>query len=189
MPSTSIEDLRKRIARYEAKLKILHGEGYQQTYRVSDGTTQTTRVNGVKPLDDFRDEIETLAIWIWSLKDYLKEIVQGNGKDPRYVEIYVDSCWNLKVCSDLANGAKHNRLRTSRSKLFAKLMDVGMEIPGKSLEKITVLANELVFDIKDASQAEYEAPVEDKDGCLIGDAVEILSCAMQDWEVAILRFK
>ena len=71
MGAIDIGELRARILRCKSTLNILHGEGFEWAYQASDGSNQRVQINGVKPLANFRDELDNFALWIWSLKDYL----------------------------------------------------------------------------------------------------------------------
>ncbi len=181
MMQTDLDNLRERIKRFNTQLGLNSGVGFSQTIR-TDGTELTTTINGVKTLVQFTDEVETLAIWVWSFKDYLKEYALANGKVSKIVEDHVNSRWFLQIVSDLANRAKHGKLRESRSGKFACFAEAKISIPHESIGLINLMANEIIFNVIQSDNVEFSIPVNDKNAFEIGDGVEILNTAMEDWD-------
>jgi hypothetical protein len=62
--------------------------------------------NALSP-QQVRNDVEAAAVWLWSVKDYLKRRLAATGGNPNDVESCVNGCRYLPVLADIANGAKH----------------------------------------------------------------------------------
>lgn len=121
--------LRARIGRAIATAQWQAGKELNQSHEMADGSIRNYRINGIKSLEQFEDELLTLFIWTWSLKDYIKTNYEATGKNPALIEELVNNSKALQYVADVANQAKHGELRKSRSGQFATLQDLSFTVP------------------------------------------------------------
>jgi hypothetical protein len=156
--------------------------GFAESHVLSDGMTHHYKVQGVKSPTQLEDELLTLFIWAWSLKDYLKELCKSKGISSKEIERLVDANDSLQFIADIANRAKHGDLRESRSKRFAKLVDVGLEIPQTAVRQISFGAFTVDLDVMLPDKIELKAFIELANGHERFDAFEILKSGLNVWE-------
>jgi hypothetical protein len=179
-----IKDLTQRIDDALSNLTLPRKGGTLYEH-YDDGTTVKWHFENVASPQDVSHRVEEAAIWMWSLKDHLKHRIAATGGTAADVEVYVNSCRYLPVCADIANGAKHGRLRNSRSGRFAALDGAVMRSHGGMIGRIGRAAGAHVrvkFD--KPSTVSYRVPVRATGGRYIGDALVILRRAWDEW----LRF-
>ncbi|MGG7055710.1 hypothetical protein [Nitrosomonas sp. ANs5] len=164
------------------KLENKAGTGISGENTFPNGEVHRFRFEGVIPVEEFQDNLLSLYVWAWSMKDYLKEVAKGLGKDPRYIESLVDSSPDLQLVSDIANRSKHGTLNKSRSGRFASLSGVKFTASQQSVSSITVYAFDVVVNVLDPDQVEYAASVLSDSGVELGNAKEILSNGIAVWE-------
>jgi hypothetical protein len=157
MTLNSLEILRSRIRRIELAARQADGPGYEKTHTFSDGTTHLYTVAGIKSPEQLEDDLLHLFIWTWSLKDYLKEYYKTKNIDPQCVEVIANKNTALQYVADIANRAKHGDLRTSRSGMFAELVDVGWTVPQLALGKISVGSFNVGVDVAKPDHVELHA--------------------------------
>ncbi|GAA0888190.1 hypothetical protein [Rhodanobacter soli] len=185
MTPTSFEELRARIHRAEIIARRADSVGYQKNQTLADGSKHQYQISGIKSPEQFEDDLLTLFVWVWSLKDYLKELYKSMGLDPRLVEEMANNCTALKYVSDVANKAKHGILQQSRSGQFAELVNVGHSVPQAAISKITFSAFNVEIDVSKADQVLLHAFVKPRGGEPI-DAFEVLAQAMLTWETKVI---
>ena len=171
-----------RIGHRLASIQNSAGEGIQDTYS-DEGILHRGKFLGCKSPQEMRTHLEELALWIWSLKDYIRSRLAKLGHDPNDVEQYVNGCQYLPLCADIANSTKHLELNRTRSGKSARLPQVYISHrtglrrePGLTDETDTYY----IFD--DPSEVKYRAPVVDANGSPIGDAFDILPKGNEEWE-------
>lgn len=173
-----------RLRRLSDKVEEKSGAGFVDIYLDEDGEVHLHRVAGTKSINEFEDELLNAIVWAWNIKDYLKEAAKACGRDPRAIEKLVDRSESLLVLSDLANGAKHGKLRESRSGHFATLGEIVMSIPQQAVSRISFTDRRVDTDVADSSLVEFSAPVFAQDGSNLGEAGKILAAALTVWEQA-----
>lgn len=171
-----------RLCRLSLKTEEKSGIGFIDVYEDENENLHLHEVKGVKSIDEFEDELLNGLTWAWNMKDYIKEVLKSQGKDPQTIEEQINSSQTLCLLSDLANGTKHGKLRKSRSGYFACLGKVTMSIPQIALSKITFEARRIETEINDSSEVEFSAPVISNEGVTLGDAGVILSESLKIWE-------
>ncbi|WP_374972512.1 hypothetical protein [Spongiibacter marinus] len=171
-----------RIRRLSAKIGEQSGPGFVDVYLNDDDQMHTYEVLGVKSLVEFEDELLNAIVWVWSAKDYLKEVAKSCGNDPKDIEKLVNESKVLMFIADLANRSKHGNLRKSRSGKFAKLGQVSMSIPKSAIGTLTVVESHVSTVIAAPEEIEYRAPVESENGEYLADAGECLIEAIKIWE-------
>jgi hypothetical protein len=181
----SLDSTRARILRIEAAARQVLGAGFEQSFLSNDGSAHTLTVSGVKSPSQLEDELLTWFIWVWALKDYLKEAFRARGFDPEQVEQAVNDAPMLQYVADIANRAKHDRLRTSRSGEYAELVDVGLSIPQTSVNRITVGAFNVDVEVATPSKVQLRAFVRLNCG-VTHNAFIVLSEAIDVWESKVL---
>lgn len=186
MNPETLEALRSRIRRIDLAAREPAASGYEQTHKLEDGTTHKYVISGIKSPEQLEDELLTLFVWVWSLKDHLRERYKAKHLDPRLVEDVVNQCPALQYVADIANRAKHGILRESRSGMFAELVDVGVNVPQKAISKIAVSAFSVEVDVEKSEEVELHAVIKRKDGVVV-DAFATLTEAICAWEVHVIR--
>jgi len=171
-----------RLHRLSLKVDQKSGAGFIDVYEDEQKNLHLHHVKGIKSTDEFEDELLNALMWAWNMKDYLKEMLNSQGKDPQTVEDLINSSDTLCLLSDLANGAKHGKLKKSRSGQFARLDKVIITIPQNAVSKITFEARRVETDVEDSSKVELSAPVISNEGEVVGDAGLILSESLKIWE-------
>lgn len=177
-----LDDLRGRISRLSRKLNQKGGEGFSRAHAFPDGSTHRYRVTGVKQTEEVEDELIATFVWIWSVKDYLKELARQRGKNPEGVENIVNAYPALQIVADIANGAKHGKLKDSRSGRFPRLSRTTLVVPREALSSLTFAAQEVTIAVGNADKTRFETAVKADDGEKLGEAAAILSAALHVWE-------
>ncbi len=140
----------------------------------------TVRPGNLDRVEDVKHDLETLYMWLWSMKDYLVNALQermGTASAKRMVESFVDRTPDLQITSDVANTAKHVTLRRSRTGRYARIGHYRTVSPVVWPEEGDSSARRRVRDVSRAYIA-----VEDQNGNDMGDAVEIACRAGKAWE-------
>lgn len=182
MNVTELNDFRGRIARMTRRLEDKAGSGIGGVNSFPNGEVHRFRFEGVMPVEEFQDNLLSLYVWAWSMKDYLKAVAKGNGKDPSFIEAMVDSNLALQLIADIANRAKHGNLERSRSGQFATLSRVKFTVPQQSISSITFSAYDVVVSVSEPAQVEYTASVVSNSGANLGDAKGVLAKGIAVWE-------
>lgn len=188
MKLNELEELRARVARILKRLDESSGAGFSHLYTFPNGETHHYRFNGVKSLEAFEDDLLAVFVWVWSMKDYLKEAAKHCGADPHGIEAIVDSSLELQLVSDIANRAKHGGLKKSRSGHFARLSRPSLTCPQKGIGKITFEAFDVTLDVSEPSEVDYKADVLSKSGATLGEATDVLTKAIVDWETRGIQY-
>jgi hypothetical protein len=186
MSPDTLQALRSRIHRTQLAVHQSAASGHEQTHTLEDGTTHQYNFNGMKSPEQLQDELLALFVWVWSLKDYLKEVYKAKNCDPRLVEEVVNQCLALQYVADVANRAKHGVLRESRSGKFAELVDVGFTIPQKAISKISVRAFSVGVDVAKPEEVNLHAFIK-TNGAKPIDAFATLTEAMNAWEAHVIK--
>ena len=184
-----IDALFRRMDRLSTSLQVKDGAGSQWNATDSDGQTHSYRIRNVRPIDEIEDNIANLFLWVWNLKDYLKELSLTRGKDAQFIEQLVNQDPHLPICADIANRLKHGVLKKSRSTQFPQLQRAGYKLSGEAIGRITFRTFEVDFDIADPELVEIVMGVEDRDGRYIGDALAYLRSAISTWEAVYGQLK
>lgn len=182
MKISELNQLIERIQRSIKRVNEKNGAGIRWEVNIPDFGVQKYLLEGIKDTNQVNDDVANLSVWIWSLKDHLKEFFKSIGKDPRVVERYIDSDQNLKICMDIANSYKHFHLKYDRSNQFGKLGEVRYLLPQHSIGELTYYEKEVKVEISHPEQIEVFLPVQDKNSREIGDAINYLFNGMRAWE-------
>lgn len=180
--AASVAKLFDRAAHFSKVATAFGGSGCSWSYTFTDGETHRYVLSGIKSPEQFEDEILTLAIWLWSLKDHLKGRSKTLGKNPQEVEAYASADPYLPLCADLANAAKHGELTSSRSRRWPRLGRLHYEIPQEAMRQITFRAFEVETDIAHPELVTLELPILDSAGEKIAEALQLLAGALAAWE-------
>ncbi len=182
MNGSDVKKLFSRVARLSATIAQKRGMGAQWNCPLPIGATTTYRITNVKAPEVLADELEQVFVWVWTLKDYLKELAASVGQPAQSVEALVNSDSNLQLCADLANREKHARLKNSRSGKFAKLGKPRYTIPQKGIGALFVEASSVTIDVSKPEVVDVHVSIEDRSGAVLGDALEVLDAAVRRWE-------
>ena len=172
------ENLKQRVSRAKDAVAKKDADGFTQALNVHPGETVT--VQGIKSPEQLEDEILTLCIWIWSMKDYLKTLAIANGGSGQQIESIVNNNDSLAIVADIANRAKHGTLTHSRTADFAKLSGVGYSIGQAALNSIAFGESGVTLDVGKPEDAEFNAKVEFESGNR--DAISVIADALTAWE-------
>ena len=183
---TELLEIQSRIERARRTVQNASGTKYETSYQ-AEGTDFTTyfSAHGLKDPNQLKDDFLNLFIWIWNLRDYLKDCFKNKGLDVQEIEEIVNKTKTLGYVSDIANRAKHRKLNKSRSNEFAELVNVGTETPLKSIELITIAEQEVSIYTRNPQYMIVHATVRTNTGTEY-DAIEILNSAMAAWEAQAL---
>jgi hypothetical protein len=177
----ALASLRARIDRLAKTARLQVAEGFKQVRASADGSSQAYSFKGLKSPEQLEDELLSLFVWVWSLKDYLKGAYRDRGWKEQDVEGFVNTSLHLQLVSDLANKAKHATLTKSRSGEWAELIDVGWTVPQSAISSIQVGAASVHVDVHKAQEVVLRATVRLKSGAEF-DAFQVLDRAVVDWE-------
>jgi hypothetical protein len=184
-----IDALFRRMDRLSASLQVKNGAGSEWDATDADGQTHSYRIRNVRPIDEIEDDIANLFLWVWNLKDYLKELSSKRGKNAQWIEQLVNQDPHLPICADIANRLKHGVLKTSRSDRFPQLQRAGYNVSVEAIGSITIGILQVEVDIADPNFIDIVMGVEDRNGELIGDAFAYLRGAIDTWESAFEQLR
>jgi len=183
MDQYEINRMQERIWRLNARLKRKAGEGAIWKAKCPDDKDYThyhiSKINDPMAVED---DIVSLAIQIWSMKDYLKEHKKSIGRNPQEVENFINGNAHLPICADIANSEKHGKLKESRSNKFCRLSSVVCSVPQQAIASLNIGSNSVGMDVKDPSLVTYTCKVVAFNGEVVGDAFEILDQSIEAWE-------
>jgi len=183
MDATSVAKLFDRAAYFSRSISTLAGGGFSWSHTFPDGETHRYVLNGLKSPDEVEHEVLTLALWLWSLKDYLKNRAQSLGKKGQDVETYATNDPFLPLCADVANCAKHGQLtKSSRSGYWPHLGKIAYDIPQQAMRTITFSPFQVEADVSRPDLVTVELPILDPAGLRIGDVFEVVEGALTSWE-------
>jgi hypothetical protein len=191
MDAEELNKILARIKRLQSRLADKSGSSTAWNAQAPDGQTHHYIINGIKDIDHISDDVESLFVWLWSVKDYLKEYVRRKGKSEKWVEDQVNSDACLSVCADIANRAKHAQQlsKGSRSGKYPRLGKLRFTVPQQAMGQITVRAFEVEMDISNPTLVKFEMPILDERNRIIGEAFNLLAEGIQRWEELINEFE
>lgn len=184
MNRKSIDDLFARLGRFRKRLADKTGATMQWEAKAENGSAQQVSVSGVKDFDTLADDVATAFVWIWSMKDPMKQYSIEKGRSARWLEVQIDHDPCLSVCADLANEGKHSSgyARGSRSGKYPKLDTITISIPGEAIGALTVGDTWTHTHVAKAEAVSYTLPILDREDRTIGDAFFFLELGIQRWE-------
>jgi len=182
LDASEVAKLFERAAHFSTAVSSLSGSGCSWSYTFPDGETHRYIIKGLKSPEQLETEILSLAIWLWNLKDHLKERSVTLGKDPQEVELYVSGDNSLSLCADVANLAKHGKLNRSRSGHWPRLGKLHYSVPQEAMQRLTFRAFEVETDVARPELVELRLPILDSGGLEISEALLLLSRALNSWE-------
>ena len=148
----------------------------------------TIKPGNLDTVEDLKHDLENLYIWLWSIKDYLINMLVAKGVGPaiakRMVEDYVGINPGLKLVADVANSAKHASLDRSRSGQFAS---IGSYVTTAPILMPWQNNDEAQRRLRNESDAYIS--IENDKGENIGDAAKIALDAIQTWERFVAKHR
>lgn len=179
-------ELVDRINRLRTKLATNSGQDFNYAAEV-EGVSHSYMIKEIKNPVDRQDEIISLMVWVWSMRDYIKKKMIAIGYSEkeaiREVEAVVQDTLELQICADIANSEKHSGLdRSSRSGLNPYIAETGFSAPMESLTKIVQDEVGFVLDFARPEHVRYHTKIRSSEGELLGDAADIMSTALSKWE-------
>ncbi|MDX1915895.1 MAG: hypothetical protein SFU55_09960 [Methylophilus sp.] len=182
----SLEDIWHRIQRILTSIEAKSDLSFSQSYIVN-GISTKLRVTGIKSPEQLEDELLHIFLWLWSIKDYLKAAYKKLSLEPKVIEELVNRKFTLQLISDIANRSKHSSLEESRSKKYAILTKVGIDIPQRAISQMAFEANKITMNVDSAQEVILRAGVEDIDGQDICDAFEVIWSGLEIWEAEVSK--
>ena len=186
-----LEDVEKLIrfaARAQKRLGIKSGAGTNWDAKVESGETHQYLLNGVKSPEEIEEDILVAFLWLWSLKDNVKDYCKKKGAASHWVETEINEDPYLCVCGDIANRTKHPALeKGSRSNKYPMLGKLKYQIPQQALGSITFGAFDVTTDIAKPELVSLEMPIMSNDGKYLGDAFKYIEYGLMAWERIIDR--
>jgi hypothetical protein len=185
---SELEKLIGRADRLKKRLQNKSGEGAGWPFLVENGETHYISINGIKSPDEIEDDISSIFLWLWSLKDYVKKYAFKKGKNKNWVEEKINSDPYLCICADLANSLKHGGLDQKfkpRSGKSPKLGALNYYVPQKAMESLSIGALDVNLQISDSSLVVLEMPVLGGRGQILGDAFKFIAYSLKAWEEII----
>ena len=174
--------LYQRVQRSHRAVYLKANSGFVRVDENADGSETLLEVVGLKEPEVLEDEILTLFVWLWSMKDYLKSLCEARGIHGNQIEQIADSERALSISADIANRAKHGVLTRSRSGHFARLQNVRISIPMSSLGSISFDRPTVRIDVSVPDDAELFAEIGFDSGHAPVDAFEVAAQAIKAWE-------
>ncbi len=139
----------------------------------------TVSIDNFDEIEKIKDELEALFVWLWAYKDYLVLALKDkytNTIATNLVEEHVNRTPELQLTADIANTAKHGKLRKSRDGRYARLGNYATSIPLWSPgENETSIRNRI------QDKAEAKIVIENERGETIGNAIDTANIASQKW--------
>ena len=185
MNYSELEKAIERCDRLRKRLQDKGGIGTGWPFQTRNGETHSIRISGVKPPEEIEDDIASMFIWLWNLKDYVKKFSVTKGKSGKWVEAKVNHDPYLCICADIANSLKHGGLDKkykSRSGKEPKLGKLKHEAPQASISTICFTENSVHLHISDPSKIKLEMPVVGGNDHFLGDAFKYLEYSLNAWE-------
>ncbi|EKJ99357.1 hypothetical protein RBSH_05331 [Rhodopirellula baltica SH28] len=174
--------LRSRIERAHATIHAKAHVGFAKQQVAQDGSSCSIDVRGVKSPEQLEDEILNLFIWVWSMKDYLKELCRHGNVNPKKIEDLVNTESSLMIAADIANRSKHGELRQSRTGEFAKLQDVQIALPQNIIQSIGFHDSTIQIEVAIPDDAELNATIAFDSGAPSQNAFTVAQDAISAWE-------
>jgi len=186
MNLADLNAIRSRIERAFGAMQDLSGAGYKTSFETNDTNFTTNfQATSVKNPEQLQDDFLNLFIWIWSFKDNLKSALESKGLCSKTVEDEINKCPALTYVADIANRAKHGTLTKSRSRQYAKLVEIGYEVPQESISNISIAGSDVSLEITSPQLIQIHASVVTNTGVRL-EALEVLNDAMSFLETRIL---
>lgn len=178
-------DMRMRVERFISKAENLSWpEG------IIDFNSSSFCVSGVKPLSEVNDEILSAFVWCWSMKDNLKKSLYDSKLHisqkvfSKHFEQEINNYFELTVCADIANIAKHSGLsKEPRSGLHVRLDTSHLiNISKDSVDHVQRLGGNYYITPKNDDSVKLQAFIVNEDGERILDAFLCLEKSLVAWD-------
>lgn len=180
-----VERLLHRARRFRDDIQEMRGTGASWEFTFPDGITERYTIKGLRPVEHLEDDVETLFVWAWTIKDYLTELARARGHKPQIIEDLVNRTPALLLVADVANRLKHSRPRGSRSGSFPRLDRPSYSLKHAALKSLTFSAAGVTVEPTDPGAVTVSYPVLDESGRIVADAVVLLNSAISYWENAL----
>ena len=183
MNKSDFSKLYERVQRSHDAVYRKANVGFAQSNKFPDGSSTNLEVIGIKAPEVLEDELLTLFIWLWSMKDYLKALCATRGIAGSQIEQIANVERSLSIVADIANRAKHGVLRKSRSGDFAKLQNVSISIPQSAMASIAFDKPAVRITVNIPDDAELFVEIGFDSGLAPIDAFQTASQAFTAWQV------
>lgn len=187
MDFKTLEDRFKQAGILRDRVGRKDGISTRWSAHLDNGEIHYYTIGGVKPHEEVQLDVESMFVWLWSLKDYTKDLLKDRNMPYKWVESEIDADPYLSISADLANRSKHHTLRKSRSGKFPTFGVLNYKIPGQAASSICFTANHVGIMGKDPSQVILEMPILDNNDKVLGDAFKYMEYALSFWEATITK--
>lgn len=182
MNKSDFSKLYERVKRSHDAVHRKASTGFTQSHSHPDGSYTHLEVIGLKAPETLEDELLTLFVWLWSMKDYLKALCKARGIAGNRIEQIANAERSLSIAADIANRAKHGTLKESRSGDFAKLQNVSISVPQSALTSIAFIKPAVRISVGMPEDAKLFAEIGFDSGLPPVDAFDTASGALLAWE-------
>ena len=147
-----------------------------------DGVKHRYEVLGVLPFEEVEDDISTLIVWIWCLKDHIEKQIKVMGRSVDVVRAFVRKQEAIQICADLANREKHGGSSLCPWTNYDPRLDrLRFSVPQAGIASITINATSSVIDVSRPELVRLARDVLADDGRVIGEAIAIAAEALSAW--------
>lgn len=190
MPSHTerLQELQARIQRLSRQINNNAGIHFEYKVENLSGSEQSYHFLEIKDPGDFKDQIVSLLISLWSLKDHFTKAFTEEGMTRSRARNVVNRAIRksnaLKICLDLANSEKHSGLDCEGwSRRAPEMTAVSWIISGNSLDKLVFSADgSIVTSVAKPEQVDYWINIIDRKGRSLGNVIDIIEDALSAWE-------
>jgi hypothetical protein len=180
-----VDRLLARARRLRDGIREMRGAGASWEFTFPDGITERYTIKGIRPVEDIEDDVETLFVWLWSTKDYLKELASTRGRNPDFIDNLMNRTPALCLVADIANRLKHSNPQRSRSGCWPRLERPEFRGHQSGVRSIEISTTGVAIEPTSPDAVELFYPVVDESGRLVADATVLLASAISYWEKAL----
>ncbi len=190
MRKDDLERLWGRIQRYAEEARTRVGPGIAYSATLSGERVQQYEITNVRDLSNLEHDAATWVVWIWSFKDYIRAEADKTGRSPDWWRGHVLNSGALQLAADIANREKHGGVaRAPWTPHEPRLGNATASIPQEAVSSLMVLEGSIRINTADPTLVEYSIPILDKNGVVLGNALEVFSVAMDDWDEALSELR
>jgi hypothetical protein len=180
-----VERVLARARRLRDDVRSMGGSGASWEFTFPDGVTERYTIKDIRPVENLEDDVESLFVWAWSIKDYLKELAATRGRDPQIIENLVTRTPALCLVADVANRLKHAELKRSRSGLFPRLGRPEYSIHQSGVKSLVFSSEGLTIEPTAPDAVGLSYLVFDTSNNVVADAIVLLDAAISYWGRAL----
>lgn len=172
-----LKSLQAQITRQFGVMAERSGKGESWDYVDEHGQRTTYAFHGIKKFEDWISDLQMVMVLLWNAKDWIKQNVASPIKPQ--VEALATSDGNLRLCGALANLIKHGAVpREEPQWTHPRFGKLKISAPGASVSQLFMDATRYGVAVGRPELVEYELPIVDGNGRVLGEAGEV---AQKSW--------